>query len=66
MEEKFSKKFEVFFSLRLIDRVITCCNQCINRPEIAFLRHFRALSHVFRTLKMVSGEENGEKILKKI
>jgi len=124
MEEKFRKKFEVFFSLRLIDQVITCCNRYINRPEITFfvifravksrfsnfenrfwrtewkknsgknlrpfshsnlpielvyvaigaltdlksrfLWHYRALSHVFRTLKIVFGEGNGGKILKKI
>ena len=65
MERKFWKTFEAFVSLRPTDRVSTCRYRCINRPEIAFSMTFAHSSLVFRTLKIVCGEENGRKILKK-
>jgi len=51
MEEKFWKKFEVFYSLKLIDRVITCCNRCVNRPEIAFFVTFSRTQVAFFELQ---------------
>jgi len=61
------ENYYVFFSLRPIDRIVVRQNLCIKRPKFVFSATFlHAWITIFCTLKVVSREQYGGKIQKKI